>query len=129
MIGILTLVLVAGLMLAMMLHLNTAYIPAQQDSSLQMENAITKTATFAGTTKDLGSGYAPGGVGAAIGAVVQITAIDAVSGDETYTAQLFESDDDSTYTQAGPIITISRAAGAQTLTVPGFVSKRYLQLK
>lgn len=108
--------------------MNTAYIPTPQDAKLLMENAVTKTATFVGTTLDLGKGYAPGGVGQPAGVVVQYSALDHTTGDETYTLQLTESSDDNTYTPAGPIITLVATVAAGTICIPGFVSKRYVRL-
>jgi hypothetical protein len=107
------------------LGLNTGFVPTPQDTQMQMESAITKTADFVGTSKDLGSGFAPGGIGMPVAAVVQVTAFDHTTGDETYTLVLRESDDDSTYTDAGPIISVT---GVSNLSVPGFISKRYSRL-
>jgi len=86
--------------------MDTTYIPHPQDSKLQMETAITKTATFAGTSFSLGTGFNPGDIGMPAAVVVQITALKTSVGDEAYTMQLMESADGVSWTQAGPAIVV-----------------------
>lgn len=108
--------------------MNTTHIPGPFDAEMLLELAagVTKTADYNGAAKDLGGGYAPGGIGQPAAAVVEVSALDSTTGDETYAFVVEESDDDSTYTPAGPIISVT-ATGA--LSVPCFLSKRYCRLK
>lgn len=108
--------------------MDTTHIPGPFDAELLLEDAagVTKTASYDGASLDLGAGYAPGGIGQPAAAVVQVSALDTADTDETYTAVVEESADNSTFTPAGPEIAIT-ATGA--LSVPGFISKRYVRLK
>jgi hypothetical protein len=56
--------------------MNKNFVPTPQDEEGRLESAITKTADYAGTTKDMGNGFAPGGVGMPAAAVVNVTALD-----------------------------------------------------
>jgi hypothetical protein len=112
--------------------MNKHFIPTPQDESLRMESSATKTASFNGTTQDGGAGFAPGGIGMPACAVVNVTACDRTSSDETYTFTLQESADDSTYTDAGPAVTVDVSGASATLgtyAIPGFISQRYRRLK
>lgn len=116
---------------AMAPALNKNFIPTPQDEDLRIEASITKTATFNGTSKDMGSGFAPGGIGMPVGAVVNVTACDRTSSDETYTFQLMESADNATFTAAGPAVAVDVSGATVTLgaiCVPGFLSQRYHRL-
>lgn len=111
--------------------MNKNYIPGPYDASLVLQSRVTKTASFNSTGVDNGGGYAPGGVGAPMAAVVDVTAGDRANSDETYTFTLQESDDDSTYTAAGPSVAVTVSGTTFTtgaISVPGFVSKRYVRL-
>lgn len=57
--------------------------------------------------------------------VVEVTAMDLASTNETYAFTLEESDDDETFTACGPKVSLT-AVG--TYSIPGFVSKRYARL-
>lgn len=105
--------------------MDTTYFPQPIDEALRLESSVSKTASYNSTSIDQGALYAPGGVGQPLGAVVASSVVDRTTGDETYTAVLQESDDDSTFTACGPIIPIT-AAGM--VLVPGFVSKRYVRV-
>ncbi len=94
------------------------------DAALQLNASQTKTATFNGVGIDLKAVKAAR-VGQPVAAFVDVTARDFTTTDETYTAVLEESDDNSSFAACGPIITIS-AVGK--LNVPGFLSKRYARL-
>ena len=61
-----------------------------------------------------------------VAGVVNVTALDLASTNETYSAQLEESSDNSTFTAAGPAVSIT-ATGVKS--VPGFLSKRYNRIK
>lgn len=107
--------------------MNTSYVPETQDQSLQMENGITKTATFSGTPLDNGLGFSPGGNGMPVNAVIDITAIDGTSGDETYTVKLQESADTVTWVDIGPSVSLTRGTPV-CLAIPGVLSQRYVRV-
>ena len=111
--------------------MNKNFIPVPQDEGLRMEASITKTANFAGTTFDQGLGFAPGGVGMPVAAVVNATACVRNDSDETYTFVLEESADNVTFAACGPAVAVDVAGAVATLgaiSVPGFVSKRYVRV-
>jgi len=117
--------LIVAVVMAQGLHLNTAFVPTPQDESLRLEASATKTADFVGTTKDLGLGYDPGGLGQQACAVVSITALDTTDTNETYAFVLQESHDGSTWANAGPIITVTATGIA---SIPGWLARRYARL-
>jgi hypothetical protein len=100
-------------------------IPTPQDTRLLLQDTTTKTSTYNTPALDLGAGFAPGGLGLPVGAVVQATAVDTVDGNETYTFALQESSDNVTFTAAGGSIT---AGAVGTVPVRGRISKRYVRL-
>ena len=100
-------------------------VPTPQDSSLLMQDTTTKTANYQTPGFDLGSGFAPGGLGQPVAAVVNVTALDLSSGNETYALTLEESADNATFTAAGATQSIT-AAGA--VGVRGWLTKRYARL-
>ena len=85
-------------------------IPTPQDTQLVLQDTVTKTASFTSAGKDLGSGYAPGGLGQPVAAVVNVTALDTADGNETYTFALHESDDNVSYAAAGTTPSITYKA-------------------
>jgi hypothetical protein len=106
--------------------MNTAYIPSPLDEATRLETAIAKTATFAGTAFDLGNApQAQIGIGQPMAAVLKITAVDRTTGDETYTWQLMDSPDGTTWSAIGPAIE-SHVVGK--LSIPGFRTQRYVAL-
>lgn len=127
-----TLGIIALLALAMCMHLNTASVPGPIDSAMELESSITKSATYAGTAYDCGAGYAPGGVGQPMAAVIDISSIEVDSGNESYAFVLTEcATSGGSYTACGPTVTLTASgstAVAGVITVPGFVSSRYLKL-
>ena len=74
---------------------------------------------------DLGSGYAPGGVGQPVAAVVNVTAVDTTDGNETYSFVLQESADNSTYAPCGAAVSVTATGVA---AVKGRVKSRYVRL-
>ena len=100
-------------------------IPTPQDTRLLLQDTTTKTATYNTPGLDLGSGFAPGGLGLPVGAVVQVTAVDVADGNESYSFVLQESNDNVTFTPAGGAATAS-TVGAHA--VRGRVTKRYVRL-
>jgi hypothetical protein len=130
MIGIAIATCLLALVVAM--SLNTAHIPGPVDSAMALESSITKSATYAGTVYDNGAGFAPGGVGLPMAAVVDISSIEIDSGNETYAFVLTEcATSGGSYTACGPTVTLTASgstAVAGLLTVPGFVTQRYVKL-
>jgi hypothetical protein len=100
-------------------------LPTPQDASLLMQDTTTKTANFQTAGLDLGSGFAPGGLGKPAAAVVHVTALDLASANETYAFTLEESADDVTFTAAGASASAT-ATGA--VAVRGWITKRYVRL-
>ena len=100
-------------------------IPTPQDTALLMQDTTTKTANFNTAGLDLGSGFAPGGLGQPVAAVVHVTALDVSSGNETYALTLEESSDNATFTAAGAAQSITATGAA---AVRGWLTKRYARL-
>jgi hypothetical protein len=100
-------------------------IPTPQDTRLLIQDTTTKTAAFNTPAIDLGAGFSPGGLGLAVGGVVQVTAADLADGNETYSFVLQESSDNVTFTAASAA-TSTGAAG--TYPVRGRVTKRFVRL-
>jgi phage major head subunit gpT-like protein len=117
--------------------MNTAFIPSPLDEATRLEGTaatataadvpITKTATFAGTAFNLGSLAANAGIGQPMAAVIKTTAIDHTTGDETYSAQLMDSVDGSTWLAIGPPVTISPTVLGKA-SIPGFRTQQYVAL-
>ena len=100
-------------------------LPTPQDAHLLMQDTTTKTANYSTPGLDLGSGFAPGGLGTPVAAVVNVTARDGTSGNETYTLTLEESDDNATFTAAGATAAVTANGAA---AVRGWLTKRYVRL-
>lgn len=100
-------------------------IPTPQDAALLMQDTTTKTSSYQTPGLDLGSGFAPGGLGKPMAAIVNVTALDLTDGNETYTLVLQESSDNSTFTNVGVTTTVT-AVGVTA--VKGWVTKRYVRL-
>lgn len=126
-------VLAIAVALTASLQLNKFYVPTPQDEAMRLEAAATnKVASFNGTAKDLGVGFLAGGVGRAMAAVINPSAIDRLQSDETYIFVLQESADNITFTDCGPAVPVDvngALATVATYTVPGFVTQRYVRLK
>jgi hypothetical protein len=119
---ILLLIACAG---AMAMNFNTAFVPGPLDNNLRLESSITKTADFAGTAFDLGSGFAAGGAGQPFSAVVDVSAFDFTTEDETYAVTIQESADNSTWANISPAVDVG-ATGVKA--IPVFVSSRYVRI-
>lgn len=94
-----------------------------QDVQRTLTGATTQTITSTGATTDGYDGSAHMGKGEPMGAEITVTAIDAASGDETYTAQLRHDGDSArgSATAIGPVLTILRSITAPkvyVLTIP-----------
>lgn len=130
--GILIAALALLAILAGGLKLNKDYIPGPLDANMVLQAAVTKTASFDSAGFNLGAGFAPGGVGSPMAAVVDVTACVRNDGDETYTFTLQECDTvDGSYTACGAAVAVDVSGTDATLgaiSVPGFVSKPYVRL-
>ena len=100
-------------------------IPTPQDTRLLIQDTTTKTATFDTPGLDLGAGFAPGGLGLAVGAVIQVTASDLTDGNESYTFVLQESSDNVTFVPCSASVS---AGAVATYPVRGRVTRRYVRL-
>jgi hypothetical protein len=100
-------------------------IPTPQDAGLLLQDTTTKTATYQTPGLDLGSGFAPGGLGLPAAAVVNVTAADVGDGNELYTFVLQESADNVSFAAAGATVS---ATAAGVIAVKGWVTKRYVRL-
>jgi hypothetical protein len=100
-------------------------IPTPQDTRLLIQDTTTKTSTFNTPGLDLGAGFAPGGLGLPVGAVVQVTAADVADGNESYLFVLQESSDNVTFVPASASVS---AGGVGSYPVRGRVTKRYVRL-
>lgn len=101
-------------------------IPTPQDENLLLQDTVTKTATFNSAGLDLGAGFAPGGLGMPVAGVVDVSAIDRGTGDETYTFKLQESDDNASFADCGVATASLTATGV--VACKGFLTKRYARL-
>jgi hypothetical protein len=115
--------------------MNKNEIPTPQDEDLRLEAAgTTKVANFNGTAgKAKGIGAGSGGIGLPMAAVVNVTAADRTSSDETYTFTLQESADaGANWYDIGPGVAIDVAGALATLgaiAVPGFISYPDVRVK
>lgn len=100
-------------------------IPTPQDAQLLLQDTTTRTAAFNTSALDLGAGFAPGGVGQPVAAVLQVTALDLADLNETYTFTLQESADNVTFSAAGAATSIG-ATGAHAIR--GWLTRRYVRL-
>ena len=100
-------------------------IPTPQDSQLLLQDTTTKTASFNTPSIDLGAGYSPGGLGKPVAAVVHVTALDTVDGNETYSFTLQESSDNVTFVPAGAATPVT-TAGAHAAR--GWLTRRYARV-
>ena len=113
------------LALGLLFGITDPVIPGPQDTQLRLQASVTKTASFNSTALDLGSGFAPGGGGRPMQAIVPVTAFDFTTGDETYSFTLQESSDNSSFTTISPSVS---ATAVTTYVVKGFVTQRYVRL-
>jgi hypothetical protein len=95
------------------------------DDSLKLDAAATYTATNNPSGIDLGNGFTAGGAGRPVSLVLNVAAL-ATDSDQTYACTLQQSDDQSTWVNAGPANVVT-AAGSQA-KVGGALTKRYARL-
>ncbi len=100
-------------------------IPTPQDKQLLMQDTVSKTGNYNTPGLDLGPGFAPGGVGQPVSAVVQVSAVDFGSGNESYSFILQDSPDNINFTSISPSMS-PLAIGA--LAVSGLLRQRYARL-
>src|SRR3712207_131356 len=100
-------------------------IPTPQDAGLLMQDTTTKTAAFNTPGLDLGSGFAPGGLGQSVAAVVHVTALDTADGNETYSFALQDSADNASFAAVGASTAVTATGAA---AVKGRVTRRYVRL-
>jgi hypothetical protein len=105
--------------------MSTPNIPTPQDQSLVLQTTVSKTASFNSAGLDLGAGFAPGGLGRAMAAVVHVTAIDQSSSNETYSFLLEDSADNVTFAPIGASVS---ADGIGAFAATGRVTRRYVRL-
>lgn len=121
----------AAMALAMFCYFNPSVVPCIIDTALHIEDAVTKTASYAGAVLDLRQGFAPQGIGQPVSAVVNVTALDIASGDETYTFTLQECDTSGgTFVNCGIPLVLTAAAVSVIGSYPvyGLVSKRFVKV-
>jgi hypothetical protein len=94
------------------------------DSLLQFMAAATLTATGDSTVLDLGVGYSPSPIDA-LGILINVTARDATTGNEAYSCEVWESDDNSSWTTTGLSFTVAAVGQYQKITG---ITKRYVKL-
>ena len=100
-------------------------IPTPQDAQLLLQDTTTKTIAYNTPGLDLGAGFAPGGAGVPVAAVVQVTALDTADGNEGYTFTLQESADNVSFVAAGGPTSVSAVGGH---VVRGWATRRYVRL-
>ena len=111
-------------------------IPGPVDEQLRLDAAAgaaatTQTASANSTALDMGSGFAPGSLGMPVGGIVNVTAADRTSSDETYNFKLQESSDNSTFTDVCANVAVPVSGATATLgavVCKGFITKRYVRL-
>lgn len=102
------------------------FIPTPQDELLRIQASGTITTTTPTGNYDMGPGFAPGGPGQAVAAVINATAVDRADSNETYVFQLEESDNGSSGWTACSVSRSITAVG--TYSVIGFANRRFLRL-
>jgi hypothetical protein len=96
-----------------------------QDDNLRLSNAQTLAQTGDSTvTVDLGEGYEPDPY-ESVNLLVDTTARDHTTGDETYSVTVWESADDSSWTSTGLTFTITAVGQVNKLVG---LTKRYVKL-
>jgi hypothetical protein len=94
---------------------------------------VTKTASFdtvavAGGAGDMGGNFSPGGLGMSAAIVVDVSAIDYTTGDESYSLKMQESSDNATWTDCGPALAVLGSVGPKVVVVRGHLLKQYVRL-
>jgi hypothetical protein len=100
-------------------------LPTPQDAGLLLQDTASKTSNYSTTAFDLGAGFAPGGLGKPVAAIVSVGTIDFSSGNETYSFTLEGSDNNVSFTPIGLATSIT-AAGV--VPVRGWITQRFVRL-
>ena len=101
------------------------YIPLV-DGSMVIQADVTSAATANGPALNMGDGYAPGGLGQPLAAVVNATAVKTSASNETYSLKLQQSSDGSTAWEDIGVGVLVAAAGV--VVVSGLCTKANLRL-
>lgn len=125
--GLLGLIVAAALALSAFMADPT--IPGPMDEQLRLDAAAgaaatVQTASTNSTALDMGSGFAPSGIGQPVAAVIQVTAVSGTT--PTMAPKLQESSDNSAWTDCGAALANITAAG--TYVAKGVLAKRYIRL-
>lgn len=100
-------------------------IPTPQDKRLLMQDTVTKTGSFDSVALDLGAGFAPGGPGRRVTALVAVIARDAATGNEAYAFTVQESPDNVTFEPCG---VATEAADRGVSVARGVARQRFVRL-
>src|SRR5947207_10056637 len=99
--------------------------PTPQHTQLLLQDTTTKTSGYNTPALDLGAGYAPGGLGQSVAAVINATALDLADGNETYSAALQDSADNIAWNSVGASVTITSTG---VTAAKGRLKNRYVRL-
>jgi hypothetical protein len=104
-----------------------------QDTQLLLAAGATVTASGNGTALDLGAGFAPGGGGIPMQAIIEASATKLSAANETYSFKLQDSVDNSTWIDRSPPVTaanegITVDGTGGTILVGAFIRQRYVRL-
>ena len=104
-----------------------------QDSQLLLNPAGVITTSGNGVSLDLGNGFAPGGGGIPMQAVIEAGAIKLTAGNESYGFKLQDAPDNATWTDRSPNVTTATEGllvdgGGGSILVGGFIRQRYVRL-
>jgi hypothetical protein len=100
-------------------------IPTPQDTQLLLQDTVTKAANFNSVALALGAGFAAGGLGVPVAAVINVTALDLADGNETYSFTLQDSADNTTFAAVGAAQAVTAAGVA---TAKGRITRRYVRV-
>ena len=129
--GLATSLLLAGAVIVAAAWMAENVIPGPMDEELLLQSTTTQTGSTNSAAIDMGAGFAPGGAGMPVAAVIKVTAADRTTGDETYNFKLQESADNVTFTDCGGNYAVpvsGNSATLGTLVAKGVLSRRYVRL-
>jgi hypothetical protein len=125
--------LIVAAALALSAFMAEPQVIGPQDAQLVLHPLAVRTASFNGTGLDLGAGFAPSGGGQPMQAVLFFTALDRVTGDETYSFRIEDSPDNATWTARSADRTVAQegftTTGASgTFTIGCNIVQRYVRV-
>jgi len=123
--GLAILVAVVVLSLVVTAFVTDPAIVTPVDTQAKLLTGAQKTATYNGTAIDLGDGFAPSHGGLPVQTSFNVTERDATTGNETYTAVLEDSADNSSFAAIGPAVTI---AAVGSVKLQGKAARRYVRV-